>query len=174
MGTWKKDQGLLSWQTMRPVLWMHQIELAPGWGPDVSDAFFRELWGPGNERRIKTWGRDAATIHYLASRAGTAMHTDPKYPRYTHHLTLRNDGWRIHGLDTAVEQPPILRGTVLCLDTHSPHQVSRDPRLAAGIGAKIAIAIDSATPYEFPAVLEMLLASPRCLDKSPLDVVNLK
>lgn len=171
---WKPGTPLRADQTELPILWWEFRDL-PEALPDLSDEVFLRLFGGGRNQRIKTWGHDANGVHWLSTRNGTPMHTDPAYARYTHHLTMRNDAFRLHGLAAEVDYPVLVPGVMLCLDTHSPHQVSPDPRLAAqakllGTGFKIALAVDSPEPIE-PEIAWTLLSS-RLSDASPLEYLD--
>lgn len=167
---WKDTDVLKDWMRDDPVLWMEDRPLPQV--PDVSDAVFQAIWGRGKAMRLKTWAHDPIGVHYLASRSGTPMHRDPKYKRYTHHLTLRNDGFYLHGVGTDFEHYPLLKaGTMLCLDTHSPHKVSYDPRLedtmVNTLGVKIVLALDSDEPLTPDEVYPMLIT--RLGDTSPIN-----
>jgi hypothetical protein len=97
---------------------------------EAPDALLERAFGPGKSRKLKSWGhRGPEEIHWLATRSGTPFHTDPAYPRYTHHLIIRNDGFRLRGVEDRPDATPLTRGTAYCLDAHSPHQVVPDPRL---------------------------------------------
>jgi hypothetical protein len=126
-----------------PVRWfrMTLARVAP-----VDDAALDPAFGPGRSRKIKSWGHDAEGVHWLATRGGTPYHTDPNYARFTHHLLVRNDGWRIRGFSD--ERHPVMEpGALYCLDTHSPHEVVRDDRLPWGMrGYKLQVAVDRDEP----------------------------
>lgn len=77
----------------------------------------------GNTHSLKTWGREnqvlTGTPHWIAVYKPTELHTDFKYPRYTHHLILRCD--ECFALGGITQRVCVGRGMVICLDTHSPH-----------------------------------------------------
>jgi hypothetical protein len=121
----KREERLRPDQRRIPVVWMVQATIAL---PTVTDLDLEPAFGPGAARQLKSWGHDEAGVHWLATRKGTGLHTDPAYARYSHHLIVRNDGWRIRGIDDDLH-PPMVRGALYCLDTHSPHEVTDDPRM---------------------------------------------
>lgn len=131
-----------------PIVWMTAAVELPRI-PDVSDVVLNEVFGPGRSRKIKSWGHNNVGAHWLVTRGGTLFHNDLTYSRYTHHLLLRNDGWRIRGMadESSRWHPPMVTGVVYCLDTHSPHQVIWDERLdKTGVGYKAQIAVDRDEP----------------------------
>lgn len=128
---WKADRPLASWQHSNPVMHEERVDLDALGVPEPTahdlDRIFVALQG----KKLQTWNRsvDEAghTIlrndpHWLGVRRGTPMHTDPKYPRYSHQLKVRVDqNIFVRGLDGTEMQ--LVRGTFYILDTHSPHQV---------------------------------------------------
>lgn len=119
--------------------------------PDVTDGVLELAFGEGKSRKIKSWGHVGEDqAHWLVTRGGTPMHTDPAYLRYTHHLILRNDGWRLRGFKDDEHADPLTVGVMYCLDAHSPHQVVPDPRLAfpGKPGYKVQAAVDKGEPLE--------------------------
>lgn len=111
--------------------------------------------------RLNTYAHvgDKKSAHLIAVRSGTTLHIDPAYTRYTHQLILRNDGYYLHGIDETLPGIPYGPGTMFCCDTHSPHKLSRDPRLTAGM-FYVALAVDSdraMTPDEAWAALGPVL-----------------
>lgn len=154
MTAWRDSDVLAGDQTACPVLWSVRLDLART--PDVSDAAMVRLYGDvKRHQRLRTWGHPEGedpdlAVHYLSTRGGTNLHIDPGYLRYSHQLTIRNDGFVQHGIDPGCLPPPMVVGTLSCLDTHSPHKVAPDPRLL-GVGAprplyKVAIVVDRAEP----------------------------
>jgi hypothetical protein len=141
----------------RPVLWLQQ-KIPPAQIPPVPDEIFMQLWPDGKmTQRLATWGHDSNGVHWLATRSGTGWHNDVGFPRYTHHLTLRNDRWRIHGLEDKDQLDiPLIPGTMLCLDTWSPHKVSFDPRLPNDKRWKVALAVDRDEPLSPDEAWELL------------------
>ena len=85
------------------------------------------------------------------------MHHDKGYTRYSCQLTVRNDGYRLRGLRD-VEYPKIQPGTIICLDTHSPHQLCKDLRFKKRGLWKVSIVIDSPTPMTQEEAIPLLLA----------------
>ena len=71
------------------------------------------------------------------------MHTDPPYPRYSHHLKIRVDlGLFVRGLDKV--ELKLERGLIYALDTHSPHQVfNKSKGWAKHDGWNVAVSFDS-------------------------------
>ena len=93
------------------------------------------------------------------------MHRDPGYLRYTHHIIVRNDGFRIRGLSDTLH-PTMEPGAMYCLDAVSPHQVVTDNRLTSERPIyKLQIAIDS---NEIMEPLAVLAACAPLLDQDPL------
>ena len=95
--------------------------------------------------KLQTWGRakgkDGKDIkennpHWIGVRGKTPLHTDPAYPRYSHHLKVRVDhGISVRGINKV--ELSLSRGIFYILDTHSPHQV-----LNENGGWNIAVSID--------------------------------
>lgn len=120
----------------------------------------KEVFGEGRSRRLQTWARpadDPNGPHWIGVRGGTPLHTDPRYPRYTHQLLVRNDGWRLTGWSNDLSGPPWITGTLFCCDTHSPHILTRDIALGSGL-FYLAASIDSKTPLALDDVLPRLVA----------------
>jgi hypothetical protein len=157
-------------QRINPIVWARiPPDAVTERLPKIDASFFEELWGAGRSRRIKTWGHldGPLSAHWLALRGGTTLHTDPAFSRYSCQLQLYNEGFYTHGLDEDPEHyPPFTKGVVALLDTHSPHRVSRDPRLPASVkpSVKMSCAIDSVEipdPGEaIAALLERLAIGP--------------
>jgi hypothetical protein len=162
---WPKD-GLLSYdQTGHPVLWHghlkdlgFKIKL-----PRLSRAWFTDFWGDQKAtKRLKTFGhekgKDSTTPHFLCTRGGIGLHTDPGYTRYALQLQLYNDGFVVCGLhDIPMEMPVFFPGLVILLDTWSPHQVVRDHRLASQGNNKLLCGIDYAQRPEPLTQIQRLL-----------------
>lgn len=140
-----KDYVLQPGQRAYPVLW------AEPWPavtlPTVTDDLLVDRFDTKNTRRLRTWGHGGPfRTHWIAVRAGTPMHIDPGFERYTHQLVVRNDGWKIHGMESLQrEHPPMPRSTFVCVDTHSPHKLSRDRRLGGGLWY-VALVVDDDGP----------------------------
>lgn len=131
-----------------PIVWLRGPMTLP-LHPDVSDEALEVVFGPGGSRKLKSWGHDERGVHWLATRNGSFMHQDLTYVRYTHHLLLRNDGWRLRGFVDDERPPVLVVGHMYCLDTHSPHQVVRDDRLFQESGLphyKLQLAVDRPEP----------------------------
>tara|TARA_R100001460_G_scaffold2629_2_gene8400 strand:- start:2696 stop:3226 length:531 start_codon:yes stop_codon:yes gene_type:complete len=124
-------------------------------------------------RKIKTWGRlnkqhQGLDPHWICinfkKRKKAPLHTDPLYPRYSHHLKIRvDDGIECGGLPEDYPQFPkgekrktikMKRGLWYVLDTHSPHQVysTKD-----GSIWNLAISIDSHIVLDITKCLDMCL-----------------
>lgn len=146
-------------QLSHPVLWRsHTDELpAKAYQPERWDSMLVIAFGFGRSKRLQTWARPCDDLngpHWIGVRNGTVMHTDPRYPRYTHQLVVRNDGWRLTG--SAMQHDGSLTpGTVFCCDTHSPHILLRED---GGKGMfYLAASIDSTTPLSLEQTLPRLL-----------------
>ena len=131
-----------------PVVWYVRTQVLEH-GVDVGDEVMRHHFGTGRGKRIKSFGHDPEGVHFLLTRDGTIVHTDKAYTRFTHQLVLRNDGNRLRGLARLdgpehTWHPPLTVGSMYCLDTHSPHQGLKDPRLNPGPSPiyKAVIAVD--------------------------------
>lgn len=142
-------------QRAMPLVWILRTDFV---AQPVADAVLDVAAGSkGYKRVLRSWGHDERTVHWLMTRCGTNLHTDTAYLRYSHHLIIRNDGWRIIGAD--MEQWPRLLtpGTIYCLDTHSPHQVVPDPRIAKGRPLyKLQVALDASEVLDPGAVRRLL------------------
>jgi hypothetical protein len=164
---WPKDGKLVPGeQTGHPVLWHgslrqlgFSIEL-----PRLSGQWFIDFWGDRKTtKRLKTFGhqtgRDSTSPHFLCTRGGTGLHTDPGYTRYALQLQLHNDGFVVCGVDDVPSELPVFfPGLVILLDTWSPHQVVRDPRLANQGNNKLLCGIDYAErPIEIGPELRRLV-----------------
>jgi len=135
-----------------PVVWYRRTRLT-GHAVDVSDEVMRAHFGDGKGKKIKSFGHDPGGVHFLLTRDGTIVHTDKAYTRFTHQLVLRNDGNRLRGLarydgGEHTWHPPLVVGSMYCLDTHSPHQGLKDPRMNPGPPPiyKAVIAVDRDAP----------------------------
>lgn len=122
-----------AWAGM-PLMW---LVTKPGAQPEshIPDSTMEAIYGgKGRAMKLRSFGHDEHAVHWLSTRSGADLHTDPAYQRYTHHLIFRNDGWRLAGIDDDPTDPsswppPLLPGTIYCLDAHSPHSVVEDPRI---------------------------------------------
>lgn len=156
----KNDYILKEGEREDPLVWVdfsHIDEVITGNLPSSEN--IAEVFG---KSRLKSWGHLENGVHWLSTKKGTTMHTDPRYPRYTHHLMVRNDGFRLHGMKDEEESHPILEpGAMYCLDAHSPHKVSIDTRYGVDKPQyKIQIAIDAdeiLTPDETWVIVKKLL-----------------
>jgi hypothetical protein len=139
----KPDAELAAGQFSFPMLWAVMTTALPV--GDYSDAALAPFLPPGQGRALRSFGHDADSVHWLLTRGGTPLHTDPAYARYSHQLVVRNDGNRLRGLPRFDQEHPILRpGLMYCLDTHSPHQGLPDPRmLPPKVVIKLVVAVDS-------------------------------
>lgn len=134
---WKKDSALGGDQTGHPILW-HATLAELGYGdvvalPEIDRQWCYKFWGDEKtSKRLKSFGHkgDRLSPHFVCTRGGTPMHTDPGYARYALQIQLYNEGFVVHGLEDDLAAMPLFKpGFVSILDTYSPHQVSRDPRL---------------------------------------------
>lgn len=131
----KRSTPLEEWQTPNPILWRTPaagVELLPA---QVAVEMLDAKFGVGKSNRLQTWERspeDRSGPHWIAVRAGTPLHVDLLYPRYTHQLVVYNDGLGVIGRARDLGEP-LTAGVLFCCDTHSPHQVIRDPRVGLGM-----------------------------------------
>lgn len=147
------DYTLQEGDRANPLLWLVTTPYV-NFTVDVGDEVMVRHLGGGRGKKLKSFGHDPDGVHFLLTRDGTIPHTDKAYTRYTHQLVLRNDGNRLRGLarydeDESRWHPPLLPGVMYCLDTHSPHQGIRDPRLHPPTGVplyKAVIAVDRDEP----------------------------
>jgi hypothetical protein len=147
MGLVAPDAELGQDQAAMPVLWLTStlaVDKATG---DYSDEALARLLPAGRGRVLRSFGHDGDGVHWLLTRGGTALHSDPAYARYSHQLVLRNDGNRLRGLPRFDAEefwhPPMVAGMMYALDTHSPHQGLPDPRLdPPKTVLKLVIAVD--------------------------------
>lgn len=130
-----------------PILWAVPAPVKTL--PDCTDAVLDQYLRPGSGRTLLSFGHDPDGVHFLLTRAGTPLHRDPAYARYSHQLIIRNDGNRVRGLpahDTGEAwHPPMVPGLMYALDTHSPHQGLPDTRMGggrSGVIVKAVIAVD--------------------------------
>lgn len=130
-----------------PVVWRSSFPVT--FTAVASDRFLAmllQVFGPGRSKRLQTWDRapeDPDGPHWIGVRNGTPLHTDPRYPRYTHQLIVLNQGWTLSGITRQVSKTPFKVGESFCCDTHSPHILLREPGpekgffyLAASIDAR--------------------------------------
>lgn len=145
-----------------PILWIAppvpDLEF-----PDLSNETLELVFGPGKDHRLKSWGHDDDGVHWLTTRRGAPLHVDHVYTRYTHHLILRNDGWRLRGLsdDNPELYPPMVPGTMYCMDTHSPHGVVADLRMPQPEHPryKVQLVVDRDEPLSPDDAWDLLLPS---------------
>ena len=122
---------------------------------------------------LQTWGRKpgvkrGAEPHWIGVFKPGPLHTDRAYPRMTHHLVLKVDpGFFIRGHNR--EETPLERGTILCLDTHSPHQIQTSVK---GASWYVAVSVDSAMPIALSKVRGPLLEYARTTPVVTPDVID--
>lgn len=160
-----KDYELESWQRAGPVVWVSEPRALPQI-PDVSDAILNAIFDDKRTRRLKSWAHDETGAHWLVTRSGLPLHHDIGFTRYTHQLIIRNDGWRLAGMDEQMDLPPLVTGVMDCLDTFSPHKVVRDERFPDSKKAlyKAMLVVDRDEPLTEDEVWALL--SPRLSDPS--------
>jgi hypothetical protein len=161
-----KDHVLLDFQRAGPVVWVSEPRPLPQI-PDVSDEILTEIFDEKRTRRLKSWAHDETGAHWLVTRGGLGLHDDIGFTRYTHQLIIRNDGWRLAGMDEQLDLPPLLTGVMDCLDTWSPHKVVRDERFPDYKKAlyKCMLVVDRDEPLtedEVWALLSPRLSDPSC------------
>jgi len=155
------DYVLQTWQQADPILWRNTVPVPDG-GLISAKACIRlcfEIFGPGKGKRLQTWARDPNDPngpHWIGVRHGIGMHTDPRFPRFTHQLIVFNDGWGVTGFNRQLGEP-LAVGTLYCVDTHSPHQVIPDPRLGRGL-YYLAASMDAKTMLNPEVAGDRLLA----------------
>lgn len=76
------------------------------------------------QKGLKMWSGKGRQPHWLATRNGINLHTDPGYDRYAVQMVIKNDGWRMTGYDKSLVTD-LMAGDVYVLDTHSPHELFR-------------------------------------------------
>lgn len=156
---WKKGAALSGDQTGHPILW-HATLAELGYGeivalPELSRQWFFDFWGDDKASiRLKTFGhkagKEGTSPHFLCTRGGYPMHTDPGATRYALQIQLHNDGFIVHGLEDDLARMPLFApGLAIILDTWSPHQVARDLRLPQTGANKLLVGFDRA---EYPNV----------------------
>ena len=162
-----KDYVLEDWQRSSPVLWVSEPRVLSQ-VPDVSDETLTDIFDDKRTRRLKSWGHDDTGAHWLVTRSGLPLHHDIGFTRYTHQLIIRNDGWRLAGMDEQLDLPPLVVGVMDCLDTWSPHKVVRDERFgkeqAKKALYKCMLVVDRDQPLTEDEVWDLL--SPRLADES--------
>jgi hypothetical protein len=159
----RPDAALTGDWTAMPVLWQTGTKRLPA--GDYSNEALARFLPPGRGIKLRSFGHDDEGVHWLLTRAGTPLHHDPAYARYSHQLVLRNDGNRLRGLPRydgpEYWHPPLMPGTMYALDTHSPHQGTRDPRMSPPpVVLKLVIAVDRdelLTPAQAYPLLSRLL-----------------
>ena len=149
-------------QTANPVVFATQVDLPKRFifptEQMLLKAFKTDAFKP-KTGRLKTWGRSKGLDgkvqyeddpHWIAVRNGTPLHTDPPYPRYSHHLKVRVDeGIFVRGLDKV--ELKLTTGTFYILDTHSPHQVFNKSPID---GWNVAVSIDSYRKWDPDEAIE--------------------
>jgi hypothetical protein len=147
---WKADTPLRNDMRANPIMWVEQLK-ADVRLPRISRGFIEQVFAAMERTSIAIWGRRDGKLsaHFLASNRGLTLHTDPGAARYSVQLQLHNEGWMTSGVGVALRQedprdyPMLTPGTIILLDTHSPHQVTKDPRLPQRGPFKLTAVIDS-------------------------------
>lgn len=159
----RRDEPLKAGQLARPVVWVDRTRQVSSF-PRCDDQVMGRVIDLERTRRFRSWGHDADGVHWLCTRMGLGLHVDPAYTRFTHQLIVRNDGWRIEGHDREFLHPMLTPGTLVCLDTWSPHAVVVDARFRARAPLlKLQIVVDRAQPLTPDEV--WALCSPRLADR---------
>ena len=151
---WKWEKELRPGMTTHPILHSEVVKLPETlFTPD--DDSLAQIF-PGNAQSLKTWGRTKGVkrmdAHWIGVRKQTPLHFDPAYPRYTHQLLLRVDGFTLRGVDK--QELELERGTYLLLDAHSPHQLYSIAEEALWY---VAVSIDADDPQEAETMIPWLL-----------------
>ena len=160
---WPKDKPLSEGMRRNPV-----VECRDAWPeirarglesrlPEPSTAELARAIPGYQSPHLQTWGRSSSgelvlDPHWIAVSQGTSLHTDMKYPRYSHQLYLRVDPFVLHGV--AFRQTKLFRGYYVCFDTHSPHKVSKLDRAACWY---FAASVDSHAAEPADKMIPMLL-----------------
>ena len=80
-------------QSANPVVFFQHVELPENF-IHPSDAMLNRIF-TGKGAQLKTWGRTPGVKendpHWIGVKGSTTLHTDPRYPRYTHQLKIRVD-----------------------------------------------------------------------------------
>jgi hypothetical protein len=153
---WKPTDQLSATQSAKPIRLLGRVSTPL---PTITDDLLLSIFGDGsNKRRLRSWGKTSPySPHFLATRSGTTCHTDPRYPRFSWHLMLHNGGFRIRGLADS-DIPELEVGSVYVLDTHSPHEVIRDPRMPQVSDYKVQVALDADAPIPTDEAIAQLVA----------------
>lgn len=119
----KWDIELKPTQLRNPVLEIDHVDLTGMFEASESEL---EIVFPTNKQSLKTWGRTSGELngvepHWIGVHKQTPLHIDPAYPRYTHHLMIKVDDFSLRGVNKF--EAPLVRGTYVVIDTHSPHQL---------------------------------------------------
>lgn len=158
---WKKDRQLEEGMRANPVVYHETLDL-DGRGVPTPDPNDLLIIFETSGFKLQTWNRakdeEGNTVlvndpHWIAVRKGTPLHTDPKYPRYTHHLKLLVEpGIFARGYNG--EEIELHRGLFYILDTHSPHQVFH--KGSAGLW-NVSASIDNHEPLDPEETIERLI-----------------
>lgn len=111
-------------QVANPVLVKRTVALPEGIHMPTIDEL-QQVFTSGNHS-LKTWGRTSGETngiepHWIGVCKETVLHTDPKYPRFSHQLVLRVDSFVLRGWNKV--ETELASGVYFVLDTHSPHQL---------------------------------------------------
>lgn len=151
---WKKDAPLRADMVSNPVL--SSAFYAGPLRSEPTDAELATVF-PGAAHSLKTWGRTPGVLvedaHWIGVRKATPMHTDPRYPRFTHHLIIKaSPGAALRGLDGV--ETKVERGSYLVVDTHSPHQLLQNEKGLWYVG----VSVDSHQPLPQELMLLTLVS----------------
>lgn len=163
----KWDIELKPHQLRNPVMYWQMVDLPEDMLIPCEDDL-RKIFTT-NQQSLKTWGRTSGQIngtepHWIGVHKQTPLHMDPAYPRYTHHLLLKVDGFSLRGVDKV--ELPLQRGIYVQIDTHSPHQLYAKEDKALWY---LAVSMDSKTPvskgYAIPNLIRYAQKYPLITDK---------
>ncbi len=143
-------------QRANPVVYQREVQLPENFIYPEIEVLEKIFSGKGP--LIKTWGHEVGQKefdpHWIGTRGRKRLHSDPAYPRYSHHLKIRVDeGIYVWGLSR--EKLFLRRGLFYILDAHSPHEIGTGP--ANPDGFNIGIAIDASAPLEVLGVIARLV-----------------
>ncbi len=163
----KKNHEFTDIMSINPVVDHKFLDLPDAFLNPTDEDMDRVMKG----RNIRTWGRKKGNHgvldpHWIClgfkKRRVAPLHTDPLYPRYSHHFKIRvDDGIECGGLPEDYPQFPkgekrktlnMKRGLWYILDTHSPHQVYTTNETAVW---NLAISIDAHEPIEMQKCLDL-------------------
>ena len=150
----KWDAQLKPGQLENPVIYTETLELSSLVKKPTDEEL--GLVFPKPNHSLKTWGRSGRLDddpHWIAVQKQTPLHSDPRFPKYTHHILIRVDDFVLRGIKK-VPEVSLTRGTYLVLDGHSPHQLFSKSKEAKYY---IACSMDSNKIFDKSYAMERLI-----------------